>query len=197
MIEFGMGKLREQLETDTSNITDDKLKMLVVISLPTKKRFEIVRRRSLGVTLDQLGSEMNLTKEGVRQLHIKSLRKIRTTIKEYYSVLEILNNIGKPKQIEEKANQYSKIEIANTDLSTRSRNFLIRANIKTLADLRFWRYRDLSRLQNAGKKSIREIEELAKSYGISLRNNNIERHDRLFVEKTKNKALGDLVMKDE
>jgi len=56
-------------------------------SLPPREKF-IIEKRFLGDvhTLQEIGDELNLTKERVRQLEIKALRLIRSQIKENYGI---------------------------------------------------------------------------------------------------------------
>src|SRR5215471_18440593 len=61
------------------------------------------------------------------------------------------------------------VELEQFDLSTRTRNCLFKANIKLVGELTALSAFDISRWQNAGKKTLREIRELLGSIGLQLK----------------------------
>ncbi len=71
---------------------------------------------------------------------------------------------------EDKQTKVLEMTIEDMDLSVRSFNCLKRAGISTVEDLIKKSESDLAKVKNLGKRSLEEVTEKLKSYGLSLRN---------------------------
>lgn len=71
---------------------------------------------------------------------------------------------------EDEQTKVLEMNIEDMDLSVRSYNCLKRAGISTVEDLIKKSESDLAKVKNLGKRSLEEVSEKLKSYGLSLRN---------------------------
>lgn len=154
-------------------------------------------RYEWGMTLEEAGKECGVTRERIRQVEAKAIRKLRFqqykgTIMcvpkeewrkaqndaEHYkaqseylqSELDKIRNIT-PEQMEEAEKKCTLLEttINELDLSVRSYNCCKRAGINTLGDLCGKTYTEMTRVRNLGKRSLQEIENKMNEYGLRFR----------------------------
>ncbi len=139
------------------------------------------------LTWDEIGKRMGFTRERGRQIICKVHRKLRARQDRFMTVprsehkkLERENEALK-KEIdilraslseEEKERLYPEpgdgIDILELELSVRSFNCLHRAGIITTGDLKKCTMYSLAKIRNLGRKSLLEIVEKAKSFGIDI-----------------------------
>lgn len=149
------------------------------------------------MTLEEAGKECGVTRERIRQVEAKAIRKLRFQQHkgtfscvpeaelreaqgeaEYYKAqaeylqdeLDKIRNIT-PEQREEADKKRSIMEtsIDELDLSVRSYNCCKRAGINTLGDLCGKTYTEMLKVRNMGKKSLQEIENKMNEYGLRLK----------------------------
>lgn len=163
-----------------------------------------------GMTYDEIGPLYGVTRERIRQVEAKALRKLRgrrnvrellqTGITGYWNkcinekAQEIAQRViegykfaldrayaqrlddecqrlKSDPEIVKKA-QHAELmatPIENLDLSVRSFNCLIRANVRTVEDLTNKTYEELIHIRNMGRKSANEICEKLQSMGLHLK----------------------------
>lgn len=89
--------------------------------------------------------------------------------------VELVENMSQMETLvsrdEDKQTKVLETTIEDMDLSVRSYNCLKRAGISTVEDLIKKSESDLSKVKNLGRRSLEEVKEKLKSYGLSLRNN--------------------------
>ena len=152
----------------------------------------IIRRRYKNrMTLKDIGKIHNIGGERVRQLETMAIRKLRHAVRrsmimgvpkieldrasdQYYKLLNKYESILAGAETYNKEINKGKIhEVMNTSitdlgLSTRSRRGLMRAGKRTLGDIVEMKERELEYTRNLGTKSINEIKEKLKEYGLSM-----------------------------
>lgn len=142
-----------------------------------------------GMTYEQCGYRFNVTRERIRQVEQKALRKLRSPRFAKHYILDTLNKAfeidaerarleRENMMLREKLEKYEnvpkpkaeprKIDIADMELSIRSYNCLKRAGFKFVDDLDGKTVEDLKRVRNLGMKSLREVVEKAKQFGIEI-----------------------------
>lgn len=138
-------------------------------------------------TWDEIGRRMGFTRERGRQIILKVHRKLRARQDKFMTVL-----ISEHKKLErenealkkeldilraslpetEKERLYPEpgdgINILELELSVRSYNCLHRAGINTTGDLKKCTMYSLAKIRNLGRKSLLEIVEKAKAFGIDI-----------------------------
>jgi Bacterial RNA polymerase, alpha chain C terminal domain/Sigma-70, region 4 len=62
----------------------------------------------------------------------------------------------------------TRVDLGRLDLSTRTRNCMIQANIETAGDLATLTQDDILRIPNAGRKTLKEVREVLGSLGLKL-----------------------------
>ena len=170
----------------------------------TDREQKVLRLRyEEGMTYEQTGNEFGVTRERIRQVEEKAMRKLRNPFfaKQYILVdakttqdlkkenenlmLQVITLRDKLTKIyeavgckadvaKEKASEPIKPEpehmhsIDNMELSVRSYNCLCRAGIKTIDQLRGKTGQDLMKVRNLGRKSMIEVIEKAKEWGIDI-----------------------------
>ena len=164
----------------------------------TEREDKVLQMRyEWGLTLDQAGAELGITRERVRQIENKALRKLnyRTHLHELECVpkkdlMEAQSQVENykaqadylqreldrirgivPAQREEAEQKGTLLEtpIENLDLSVRSYNCLKRAGIQALGDLCGKTYTEMMKVRNLGKRSLAEIEDKMKENGLRFR----------------------------
>ena len=83
----------------------------------------------------------------------------------------IICKFYKPRLVAVKEQSNAKLlnmKVQDTELSVRSLNCLMSADIETIGDLVTWSKRKLSRIRNFGKISINEVEKMLESKGLRL-----------------------------
>ena len=154
-------------------------------------------RYEWGMTLEEAGKECGVTRERIRQVEAKAIRKLRFqhhkgTIMcvpkaelrkaqneaEHYkaqaeylqSELDKIRNITPEQRTEaEKKGTLLETTIDELDLSVRSYNCCKRAGINTLGDLCGKTYTEMTKVRNLGKRSLQEIESKMNEYGLRFR----------------------------
>ena len=164
----------------------------------TEREDKVLQMRyEWGLTLDQAGAELGITRERVRQIENKALRKLnyRTHLHELECVpkkdlMEAQSQVENykaqadylqreldrirgivPAQREEAEQKGTLLEasIDVLDLSTRSYNCCLRAGVKTLGDLSMKTYNDMFKILNMGRKSLQEIEDKMAEHGLRFK----------------------------
>ena len=161
---------------------------------------EVLRMRfDERLTLEQCGKRLGLTKERIRQIEAKAIRKLRhpSRVREFSSVpmtalaekqeeldrLMIEYNrlakafelvVGKEANRDTvetmaKAADVYNIPIDALGLSVRSYNALRRAGKDTLGDIAEMTERQLCKVRNLGAKSRKEVVDVLASYGLTLK----------------------------
>lgn len=166
------------LEKSIAELTDREQKVL-------EMRFEH------GMTYEQCGYRFGVTRERIRQIEAKALRKLRNPRFSKYYILDTLNKAfeidGERARLErennqlvarlnalgdkiarEKKTQERKVDIDEMELSVRSYNCLRRAGINFVSDLEGMTYEKLKKVRNLGRKSILEIIQKARKFGIVI-----------------------------
>lgn len=144
-----------------------------------------------GMTYEQCGYRFNVTRERIRQVEQKALRKLRSPRFAKHYLLDTLNKAfeidGERARLErennqlvarlnalgdkiarEKKTQERKVDIDEMELSVRSYNCLRRAGINFVSDLEGMTYEKLKKVRNLGRKSILEIIQKARKFGIVI-----------------------------
>ena len=142
-----------------------------------------------GMTYEQCGYRFNVTRERIRQVEHKALRKLRNPRFAKHYLLDTLNkafeidaerarlereNIELREKLEKYENipkpkaEPRKIDIDDMELSVRSYNCLRRAGFNFVDDLDGKTVSDLKKVRNLGMKSLREVVEKAREFGIEI-----------------------------
>lgn len=153
-------------------------------------------RYEWGMTLEEAGKECGVTRERIRQVEAKAIRKLRLqqykgTIMcvpkaewrktkneaEHYkaqaeymqSELDKIRNITPEQRTEADKSTLLETTINELDLSVRSYSCCKRAGINTLGDLCGKTYTEMTKVRNLGKKSLQEIESKMIEYGLRFK----------------------------
>ena len=142
-----------------------------------------------GMTYEQCGYRFNVTRERIRQIEAKAIRKMRNPRFRKNYLLDTLNKAfeidaerarleRENMMLREKLEKYEsipkpkvepkKISIDDMELSVRSYNCLKRAGFNFVDDLDGKTVEDLKRVRNLGMKSLREVVEKAKQFGVEI-----------------------------
>lgn len=144
-----------------------------------------------GMTYEQCGYHFNVTRERIRQVEAKAIRKLRNprfrknylldTLgkafqidaerfrleKENERLIARLEAVGDAVQKPQKAPRH-RFDISDMELSVRSYNCLKRAGYNYVDELDGLDYDKMTRIRNLGRKSIIEVMEKAKEFGIII-----------------------------
>lgn len=149
----------------------------VLNSLTERERRVLDFRYKDGLTFEAIGKRECVTHERIRQIHAKSLRKLRHPDRLNYLKYGVSGVIArKTESVREAAlaslpkpdKPEADITLEELELSVRSYNCLKRAGVATLADIAALTLNELSQVRNLGKKSIDEICAVLTKYGIKL-----------------------------
>lgn len=160
-----------------------------ITHLTDREQMVLEMRFVHGMFLGQCGKHLNVSRERIRQIEAKAIRKLRNprfakhylldTLDKAFEIdaerarlerenmmlrekLEKYENIPKPKA------EPRKIDIDDMELSVRSYNCLRRAGFNFVDDLDGKTVEDLKRVRNLGMKSLREVVEKAKQFGVEI-----------------------------
>ena len=164
----------------------------------TERENKVLQMRyQWGMTLEEAGKECGVTRERIRQVEAKAIRKLRFqqhkgTFRcvpeaelreaqgeaEHYKAqaeylqaeLDKIRNIT-PAQREEAEQKGALLEasIETLDLSVRAYNCCKRAGINTLGDLSMKTLDDMYHVRNLGRRSLQEIEQKMAEYGLRFK----------------------------
>lgn len=165
--------------------------------LTERENMILQMRYQWGMTLEEAGKECGVTKERIRQVEAKAIRKLRyqnhcgtircvpeAALREAQSKadrykeqaaylqaeLDKIRNITPEQRTEaEKKGTILETSIDKLDLSVRSYNCCKRAGINTLGDLCGKTYTEMQKVRNLGKRSLEEIENKMNEYGLRFR----------------------------
>lgn len=168
-------------------------------TLTEREQGVIALRFQRKMTLEQSGKEYGITRERVRQIEAKAIRKLRhpsrTKMFQAIPLAEIQEQNTKYNELSREYERLSKAfelctakttepgvvvpmaELAMTmqtpihelDLSVRAYNSLRRAGKDTLRDIVEMTEADISQIRNMGRKSAEEVMRKVESYGLSLK----------------------------
>lgn len=162
-------------------ITDDELmrydlrKILYGDFLSEQEKKILELRFKYRLTLDETAAEMQRTRERIRQIEAKALRKIRVrkhklrlyTLEEVTEMIENARERWLAEMDEEEKQKSNGIDdqgIEELDLSIRTYNCLIRKGIKTIGDIKHFdqnqdkkKYSYWQSVRNLGKRSLEEL----------------------------------------
>lgn len=142
-----------------------------------------------GKTFVEVGKDYDLTAERVRQIFNKAIRRLRYAFQQYVAEQDKLHKelerlrtenlslrmIIKDANLDEtKRHDFSTEQarilatpIKDLDMSIRAKNCLRAAELYTLSEVLQTPIRDILKLRNFGKKSVREIRDIFDKLGIS------------------------------
>lgn len=164
--------------------------LMEAISDLTDREQKVLELRFIhDMTYGQCGHRFNVTRERIRQIEAKALRKLRHPRFAKHYLLDTLNKafeidaerarlerenmmlrekLEKHESIPKPKVEPKKIDIAYMELSVRSYNCLKRAGFDFVDDLDGKTVSDLKKVRNLGMKSLREVVEKAREFGIEI-----------------------------
>lgn len=170
-----------------------------VATLTEREQGVILMRFQRKLTLEQCGKECSVTRERIRQIEAKAIRKLRhpskinmmkavpltelqaqyteyKNLEESYEWLKrafetITAQKAEPGAIMAAAEMADvmKTPLENLDLSVRSYNCLRRAGKDTLGDIADMKESELMTVRNLGRRSLEEVVAKLKEYGLTLK----------------------------
>lgn len=158
----------------------------VLHTLTERERRVLDFRYKDGLTFEEIGKRECVTRERIRQIHAKSLRKLRHPDRLNYLKHGVSGVIARKTENAREAalaslpkpDKPEDIPLEELGLSVRSYNCLKRAGMNTLHDVAEMTFDELCNVRNLGKRSIDEICAALTKYGIRLRE-----HDELKSDK--------------
>lgn len=169
--------------TEEYDITPKELKKCMADHLTDRECQVLEYRFHQNITLDEIAHKFNVTKERIRQIEQRALRKLRYYIRGYQVVpmSQVADAVNRYNELQANykalqtkyENKYQEpvpepvhtVPIEKLDLSVRSYNCLKRAKIHYLDDLKKLSEEDLMNIRNMGKKSVQEIMFRLSQYG--------------------------------
>ena len=149
----------------------------VLHSLTERERRVLDFRYKEGLTFEEIGKRFCVTRERIRQIHAKSLRKLRHPERLNYLKYGVSGVVARKTESAREAALASlpkpdkpgaDIPLEELDLSVRSYNCLKRAGISALHEIAEMTLGEICRVRNLGKKSVDEICAVLTKYGIKL-----------------------------
>ena len=149
----------------------------VLRTLTERERRVLDFRYKEGLTFEAIGKCECVTRERIRQIHVKALRKLRHPERLIYLKYGVSGVIRwKTESAREaalaslpKPDKPENIPLEELELSVRSYNCLKRAGKNTLRELSEMTFEELCNVRNLGKRSIDEICAVLTKYGIRLK----------------------------
>ena len=149
----------------------------VLRTLTERERLVLDFRYKDGLTFEEIGKRECVTRERIRQIHAKSLRKLRHPERLNYLKYGVSGVIVRQTENARevalaslpKQDKPEDIPLEELGLSVRSYNCLKRAGMDTLRNVSEMTFDELCNVRNIGKKSIDEICAVLTKYGIRLR----------------------------
>ena len=154
----------------------------VLHTLTERERRVLDFRYKDGLTLEEIGKRECVTRERIRQIHAKALRKLRRPERLYYLKYGVSGVIARKTESAREAalaslpkpDKPEDIQLEELELSVRSYNCLKRAGMDTLRELSEMTFDELCHVRNIGKKSVDEICAVLTKYGIRLKTGGIK-----------------------
>lgn len=154
----------------------------VLHTLTERERRVLDFRYKDGLTFEAIGKRECVTRERIRQIHAKSLRKLRHPERLYYLKYGVSGVIRwKTESAREaalaslpKPDKPGNIPLEELELSVRSYNCLKRAGMNTLREVSEMTFDELCHVRNLGKRSLDEICAVLTNYGITLKTGGIK-----------------------
>ena len=149
----------------------------VLHTLTERERRVLDFRYKDGLTFEKIGKRECVTRERIRQIHAKSLRKLRRPDRLNYLKHGVAGVIARQTENAREAalaslpkqDKPEDIPLEELDLSVRSYNCLKRAGMDTLRNVSEMTYDELCHVRNLGKRSIDEICAALTKHGLRIR----------------------------
>ena len=149
----------------------------VLHTLTERERRVLDFRYKDSLTFEAIGKRECVTRERIRQIHAKSLRKLRHPERLHYlkygvsGVIRWKSESARDAALASlpKPDKPENIPLEELELSVRSYNCLKRAGKCTLRDVSEMTFDELCHVRNLGKRSIDEICAVLTKYGIRLK----------------------------
>ena len=149
----------------------------VLHSLAERERRVLDFRYKDGLTFEEIGKRFCVTRERIRQIHAKALRKLRHPGRLNYLKYGVSGVIDRKTENAREAalaslpkpDKPEDITLEELELSVRSYNCLKRAGMNTLRDVSEMTFDELCHVRNLGKHSLDEICAALTNYGIRLK----------------------------
>ena len=154
----------------------------VLHTLTERERRVLDFRYKEGLTFEEIGKRFCVTRERIRQIHAKALRKLRRPERLNYLKYGVSGVIARQTENAREAalaslpkpDKPEDITLEELELSVRSYNCLKRAGMNTLRELSEMTFDELCHVRNIGKKSFDEICAVLTKYGITLKTGGIK-----------------------
>ena len=149
----------------------------VLHTLTERERRVLDFRYKDGLTFEAIGKRECVTRERIRQIHAKALRKLRHPERLNYLKYGVSGVIARQTENAREAalasmpkpDKSEDITLEELELSVRSYNCLKRAGKCTLRDVSEMTFGELCHVRYIGKKSVNEICAVLAEYGVSLK----------------------------
>ena len=162
----------------------------------TERENKVLQMRyEWGMTLEEVGSELGVNRERIRQIEARAIRKmrmrkldimcapaidyrkelsdnevLRNQVNYLQSELDRIRGISTLQREEaDKKRSVMETSIDELELSVRSYNCCKRAGINTLGDLCEKTLNDMYHVRNLGRRSLQEIEKKMSEYGLRFK----------------------------
>lgn len=157
---------------ESGNIYQERIAIDSIYTPVTKVKYEVEKTRvDEDVNYDKLTLEVWTDK---RISPEDAISLASAFLSEHFDVISGLNEIIKDQEymkepVEKVTNKKLEKPIEDLDLSVRSYNCLKRASIHTIGELTQKTVNEMIRIRNLGRKSLKEVEDKLKEFGLSLR----------------------------
>jgi len=178
--ELYVGRGRGYVSADKNKEVNKEMKLSYPIGyIPIDSIFTPVKKASYNVENARVGQNINFdkltldvtTNGAFSAVEIVSLAA--KVLEDHIKMFVDLSELGKMEILvsreEDKQQKVLDMSIDEMDLSVRSYNCLKRAGIQTVADLTQRTEEDMLKVRNLGRKSLDEVLEKIKSYGLQLK----------------------------